>query len=822
MARQERCKKQKVISSGRLNSVRGPVQKKTVFGRQQKNFDPCYSLYSTDSEDQVTTIHKGLNHCAALLNGMLQAEKAGPRPSCSKPGKSLLTKPTSKVGKSETKKKKNVKKISSINLAPKRTGGSVGIDQRMSSSCQACSGVQSQCAHSGQSPVGQPEPVPVVQCFPEASSAVHEHICSQMGLVNSQAPGSGSLPPPAPQNSTVFNCRLTTSTPAMTPQKSSHTVHSGSAQHSLGSGEPPGCDPPPGQEALMPIRLSRARSPAETNDQHVAEEPGSQNPVAFSDGALECSKGGSSDEDKMDSLDLIPVIDTSCQTSFEKHVPYAMVKDVSPIKTAKSHVRTLKNLLRELRAIVGDQADCETLISEVEQSIIMLSAMVDHTNIQAEIALELQPLRSENAQLRRRLRIVNQQLMEHERLEKEARSADCNFELDSLQSLNLSLQNQLDEMQKDMKALQKENQELQQRNGYLLQVVEDKDRQLQQIMQKIELDNTCITLGGDNTILERNCQSKQDTSEKEKSRLSLSLPQREAVDNGLQHMTRNVLSQGPLEQNGFKPGLKLTTAGDLYENQVEEASPLSPVYDSINKYLNSLEESKHTSSPRAMYCSSGNGHLSVGSRREGSRLTEENRCISKRLAFAPADVKDFSLEEGSTIYIPLKETAGTHPSGDVRKLSPLGNMSDVMSLDSSDKMQNECIEPTNAAQSFERLHISKGPLVCKPGLGDLIGDFPSKGFGMSCAYKSIGEDVIPPSNTWLPTPFEDSTKHRGRMSGVDSTLSSCDVKSVASGWSTSSWSSFNTLDEQDFRNGLAALDASIASLQRTIHSDLNR
>ncbi|KAG9340890.1 hypothetical protein JZ751_020083 [Albula glossodonta] len=247
-------------------------------------------------------------------------------------------------------------------------GGSVGIDQRMSSSCQACSGVQSQCAHSGQNPVGQPEPVPEVQCFPEASSAVHEHIYSRMGLVNSQAPGSGSLPPPAPQNSTVFNCRLTTSTPAMTPQKSSHTVNSGPTQHSLGSGEPPDCNPPPGQEALMPIRLSRA--------------------------------------------------------------------------------------------------------------------------------------------------------------------------LDSLQSLNLSLQNQLDEMQKDMKALQKENQELQQRNRYLLQVVEDKDRELQQIMQKIELDNTCITLDGDNTILERNCQSKQDTSEKEKSRLSLSLPQGEAVDNGLQHMTR--------------------------------------------------------------------------------------------------------------------------------------------------------------------------------------------------------------------------------------------------------------------------------------------
>ncbi|KAI5085560.1 coiled-coil domain-containing protein 14 isoform X2, partial [Silurus meridionalis] len=41
------------------------------------------------------------------------------------------------------------------------------------------------------------------------------------------------------------------------------------------------------------------------------------------------------------------------------------------------------------------------LISEVEQSISLLPAMVGSTNIQAELALALQPLRSENVQLRR-------------------------------------------------------------------------------------------------------------------------------------------------------------------------------------------------------------------------------------------------------------------------------------------------------------------------------------------------------------------------------------------------------------------------------------
>lgn len=41
------------------------------------------------------------------------------------------------------------------------------------------------------------------------------------------------------------------------------------------------------------------------------------------------------------------------------------------------------------------------LISEVEQSISLLPTMVGSTNIQAELALALQPLRSENVQLRR-------------------------------------------------------------------------------------------------------------------------------------------------------------------------------------------------------------------------------------------------------------------------------------------------------------------------------------------------------------------------------------------------------------------------------------
>uniref|UniRef100_A0A3Q2R076 Uncharacterized protein n=1 Tax=Fundulus heteroclitus TaxID=8078 RepID=A0A3Q2R076_FUNHE len=69
----------------------------------------------------------------------------------------------------------------------------------------------------------------------------------------------------------------------------------------------------------------------------------------------------------------------------------------------------------------------------------------------------------------------------------------------------------------------------------------------------------------------------------------------------------------------------------------------------------------------------------------------------------------------------------------------------------------------------------------------------------------------------LPRPSRPSSEDvlpRGRQL-LDSTAR-CDVESVWSSWSMKSESTFNTRDEAAFRDGLAALDASIASLQKTI------
>ncbi|XP_069031322.1 uncharacterized protein [Embiotoca jacksoni] len=74
--------KRKVVTSGRLT---GAVA-------VSRTPEPAYSLYSTDSEDQVTTLHRGLDRCAALLSDILEADQpVSPRTVKAAAGKSRLS-----------------------------------------------------------------------------------------------------------------------------------------------------------------------------------------------------------------------------------------------------------------------------------------------------------------------------------------------------------------------------------------------------------------------------------------------------------------------------------------------------------------------------------------------------------------------------------------------------------------------------------------------------------------------------------------------------------------------------------------------------------
>lgn len=105
------AKASKVLSSGRLvGSSKQWNGKKRTTGRKASvlSVESGYSLYSTDSEDQVTNIHKGLDRCAALLQDILKNETTDPHIL----GKTNVTRAKVVSGKEGTKKE--VKKNTSM------------------------------------------------------------------------------------------------------------------------------------------------------------------------------------------------------------------------------------------------------------------------------------------------------------------------------------------------------------------------------------------------------------------------------------------------------------------------------------------------------------------------------------------------------------------------------------------------------------------------------------------------------------------------------------------------------------------------------------
>ncbi|PNJ63717.1 CCDC14 isoform 23, partial [Pongo abelii] len=216
-------------------------------------------------------------------------------------------------------------------------------------------------------------------------------------------------------------------------------------------------------------------------------------------------------------------------------------------KTAEK-VRIIKYLLGELKALVAEQEDSEIqrLITEMEACISVLPTVSGNTDIQVEIALAMQPLRSENAQLRRQLRILNQQLREQQKTHKPSGAVDCNLELFSLQSLNMSLQNQLEESLKSQELLQSKNEELlkvienqKDENKKFTSIFKDKDQTILENKQQYDIEITRIKIELEEALVNvKSSQFKLETAEKENQILGITLRQRDAEVTRLRELTR--------------------------------------------------------------------------------------------------------------------------------------------------------------------------------------------------------------------------------------------------------------------------------------------
>ncbi|XP_037768454.2 coiled-coil domain-containing protein 14 isoform X4 [Chelonia mydas] len=814
MARPGTLRHHKVLSSGRLTGAAKLASGKKQIGlRKACNSDvgSGYSLYSSDSEDQVVTIHNGLDRCAALLQDILQNEATGMETVNRKPGKVTSVKATIRpiLAKGNSSKKKGLKRNI---LAAHIHKEIVPVSNRKAASCNTPAvDKEGELSSSVQNQPIQPIHVPFNQHSPVMHQKLCEHVQTQMSLLTGQVPPSCNGIPTVPaypvsdpgyQSVTAFNYRLPTSTPSLSPQHSANPllIQSGVPADSYKQ-----CAPQAGGTVFFPgvsatasissqaqsvttgpqmtpcapvavpnnstastflpafygsevisnqgnheqrvkeadlIRCIQAHlallEPHEAESDRVGQKYQKFDPAQSKvsdtkeeETAEEHSEGTTSEEEDLNAVDIAPVRETSCQTSFDKVLK---PKKASPEKTAQK-VKTVKYLLGELKAL-ADQDDSEILrlIHEVEDCVSLLPAVVGSTNVQAEIALAIQPLRSENAQLRRRLRILNQQLRERERAEKES-SLDCNFELVSLQSLNTTLQSQLKESLKGLESLHNKNEELlkiienqKEENKQFAKVIQEKDKELLENKQQYDIEATKLKIEVDEALANvKSFQFKLEASEKENQILGITLRQRDAEVNRLRELTRTLQSS------------MAKLLSDLTVDHVRHRPEKGLTKSLLEDYEKQLKPNPFP-------------------KQNGFGMLDDKKIFDK-------------INGGYDLRKTIENTSET--TGKTTELE-------------GDKLLVRPKEITGTAKDFT-------DKSARPQSGKYL-------------------------YTCMPHQKENFQKKGTEMS--DSSFCTFDCMSGKSEWSMSSFSTFTSRDEEDFKNGLAALDANIARLQRTLQTGI--
>ncbi|KAG6937875.1 coiled-coil domain containing 14 [Chelydra serpentina] len=950
MARPGTLRHHKVLSSGRLTGAAKLASGKKQIGLRKacnSDVDSGYSLYSTDSEDQVVTIHNGLDRCAALLQDILQNEATGMETVNRKPGKVTSFKATTRpiLAKGNSSKKKGLKRNV---LAAHIHKEIVPVSNRKPASCNTPAvDKEGELSSAVQNQPIQPILVPFNQPSPVMHQKLCEHVQTQMSLITGEVPLSCNGIPtvaaypvsdPGYQSVTAVNYRLPTSTPTLSPQHSANPllIQSGIPADNYNQ-----CAPQAGGAVFFPgvsvaaSISSQAQSvttgpqmtpcaplampnnsavstflPASYGREMISNQGNHEQRVKETDlirciqahlallepheaesdrtgqkyqkfdpaqckvsdtkeeeTAEEHSEGSTSEEEDLNAVDIAPVRETSCQTSFDKKV--LKPKKASPEKTAQK-VKTVKYLLGELKAL-ADQDDSEILrlIHEVEDCVSLLPAVVGSTNVQAEIALAIQPLRSENAQLRRRLRILNQQLRVRERSEKES-SLDCNFELVSLQSLNMTLQNQLKESLKGLESLHNKNEELlkiienqKEENKQFAKVIQEKDKELLENKQQYDIEATKLKIEVDEALANvKSLQFKLEASEKENQILGITLRQRDAEVNRLRELTRTLqssmaklLSDLTVDHVRHRPEKGLTKS--LLEDYEKQMKPNPfPVSTSIMSYLKKLETDQILTNIELKF-SNKTGELEMpglacekfvaeGCNKKSTLLAEEITArrilptLSKQDTETISDSgtlieEEYKLDE--TIYIPLTSSASKKQSSiserkmcaqhqvsvaskkldyncglsDSQKQNGFGMLDDKKIFDklSGDYDLRKTIENTSETTG-KTTELEGDRLVVRPK--EITGT----------AKDFIDKSDRPQSDKYLYTcmPHQKENLQKKGTEMSDSSFSTFDCMSGKSEWSMSSFSTFTSRDEEDFKNGLAALDANIARLQRTLQTGI--
>ncbi|XP_066046374.1 coiled-coil domain-containing protein 14 isoform X2 [Chamaea fasciata] len=852
MAAPRSARPRKALSSGRLSGAVKLTNGRNQFGLRKG----CHSdveFHSTESNSQVDTVHNGLDHCAALLKNILQKEATGREAVHKQPGKTATFKFASKplLTKGNTSKKKGLKRI----ITPAPVQKEIGCQNVTALNYQLHTSTSALSLQHSANPSSTQSGVPVDsanECVPEVGGPV---VCPVVSGAQTQSGAAlpGVIPHTAPGASTP-------SVPALIPTSSAREMAPSQEQQIK-------------EADLMWCMQALLQSHEMLNGR--AEQRGHHHCPAKCDGSCdteedtpeEHSEDMGSEEDELDVLDVSPVKDTSCKTSYVKKVLKS--RKESPEETAHK-VRTVKYLLGELRALVTDQGDSEMLrlMSEIEGSVSLLPAVVGSRNIQAEIALALQPLRSENAQLRRRLRILNQQLREQESSEKTS-GQSCNYELVSLQSLNMMLQSQLKESQKGLDSLQAKNEELlkiiesqKEENKHLAKSIQDKEEELLENKQHYDIHSTKLRIEVEEALgTVKSLQFKLEASEKENKILGITLRQRDAEVKRLRELTRTLQGSmakllSDLTGDNVRPKPEKALSKSLLEDHEKQMQPeLFPGSTSVMTYLKTLEMD-HILIDTDLQFSNKIGEVEMQNlsyekfAAEGSKINStvtEERTSAPRGPPAPlkqdaeagsdsGTLLDDQTKLDETIYIPLTSSAS-------KKQQPVSGRSGVLpqSRGACQRLDYHCEFPSSVQQYgckdpplLDRL--SAGYSVKKTventleDTGDKAkpegdkGQVRPRGIANGAAKDFLDKPDQPQPGAYprASMPFPTGISQKTGSKAADCSCISLDDFSGRSDWSISSFSTFTSRDEEDFKNSLAALDANIARLQRTLQSNIRK
>ncbi|XP_076579110.1 LOW QUALITY PROTEIN: uncharacterized protein ccdc14 [Chaetodon auriga] len=568
--------KSKVVTSGRLKGrvkVQPARRLVTPNPRPGAGPEPAYSLYSTDSEDQVASLHKGLDRCAALLSGILQDEKAeavASFPRAVKGGGEAESRPSASLGK------KTIKKLPTQTV-PRRFSMGFRSGQKRCQSVQRGPGSTTpRAAH--------PSAVPA------AHSGVKLHPPQKQPQSLQQYVLPPSSPPTDQGSCQSVQCGPGSTTPRAAHQSAVPAAHSGVKLH------PPQKQPQTLQQYLTPPSRCQTLSPITPPPQSQTTipplhptPPSGRMPLPQTD-CQSASEAPHIHRNEEFEEDFVPVRDINTQsTSSDIHTAVRQKHShthTCSLKTSSMqlepgqldkvaqdtpsredcsaetdvNMKTVQDLLGELKALISGQGSvAERLLSILEQTVSSPLMNVGSSNIQTEP--HLSSLHSQNTQLHRRVRILHQQLKEREKAD---RQQTCNSEVLSLQEELTTAESRLRELQDDLTGLREALRDAQSQL---------RDREAENALIKTDLEAT---------------RSRLLDSEREKTELAL-LAQQRLEEIG--HLKRTLHSQN----SSACPTVVDSSVSDAHlDRRQHRPGPTEPPTDRITQYLMSLGQLEPT------------------------------------------------------------------------------------------------------------------------------------------------------------------------------------------------------------------------------------